>query len=148
VSQGAGYSGTPLATKLGVRPGRSLLLVGEVPEGFVGAPLELPVGVELLGARSRSSFDVAVLFVVQRQTLARRLPGLLQRLAADGGCWVAWPKRASKVPTDMTEDVVRDVALPLGVVDNKVAAIDDVWSGLRLVVRRENRAGWPRGLGT
>jgi hypothetical protein len=142
----AGYSGTPLAAKLGVQPGIGLLLAGAVPEGFVGGTLELPVGVVLLGPRSRSPVELAVLFVVHRTDLASRLPGLLRRLVADGAVWVAWPKRASGVPTDMTENAVRDVGLPLGVVDNKVAAIDAVWSGLRLVVRRENRPDWPGAL--
>jgi hypothetical protein len=139
----AGYSGTPLVTKLGLRSGQTVLFAGAVPGGFVGTTLELPGGIELVGPRSRARIDLALLFVVARRDLARRLPTLLSHLMPDGACWVAWPKRASKVTTDMTEDVVRAVALPLGVVDNKVAAIDEVWSGLRLVVRRENRPTWP-----
>jgi hypothetical protein len=83
--------------------------------------------------------DVVVLFVTERHELARRLDGVRRRMARDGGFWVAWPKKAAKVPTDMTEDVVRAVALPTGLVDNKVCAIDAVWSGLRLVIRRELR---------
>jgi hypothetical protein len=131
-----------------VRAGLSLLVTGAVPEGFLGRTLVLPDAVELVGPRSRGSIDLVVLFVVRRRELAARLPVLLRRLEADGACWVAWPKRKALVPTDMTEDVVREVALPLGVVDNKVAAIDDVWSGLRLVVRKENRAGWPHPSGS
>jgi hypothetical protein len=142
----AGYSGTPLATKLGVRPGIALALAGAVPPGFLGNTLELPDGVVVLSARSRATAHLALLFVVHRSELAARLRPLLGRLPPDGACWVAWPKRASKVATDMDENVVREVALPLGVVDNKVAAIDAVWSGLRLVVRLENRSSWPSSL--
>jgi hypothetical protein len=82
---------------------------------------------------------VIVFFVTWRAELEERLAGLRERMAPAGGLWVAWPKRAARVPTDMTEDVVRDVALPTGLVDNKVCAIDEVWSGLRLVIRRELR---------
>jgi hypothetical protein len=119
----AGYSGTPLDRKLGITSGHRLLVVG-APDSFFGSTL-------------------ALVFVTARADLAKRLPGVLARLVADGAVWVAWPKKASKMPTDITEDVVRDVALPLGVVDNKVCAIDETWSGLRLVVRVANRARWP-----
>jgi hypothetical protein len=83
---------------------------------------------------------VAVLFVTERAELERQLPALDAALDPTGGLWVAWPKKASKVPTDMTEQTVRDVGLPRGLVDNKVCAVTDVWSGLRLVIRKENRA--------
>jgi hypothetical protein len=142
----AGYSGTPLAAKLGLKSGQTVQLTGVVPDGFVGGTLELPAGIELVGPRSRAAIDLALLFVVERRELAARLPPLLRRLDPAGACWVAWPKRASKEPTDITEDTVREIGLPLGVVDNKVAAIDAVWSGLRLVVRREHRATWPATL--
>ena len=137
----AGYSGTPLDRKLGIAAGQRLLVVGG-PDGFVGSTLTLPDGVDVLAARSRGPVDVVIVFVTARADLAARLPKLLSRLVPDGSVWVAWPKKAAKVPTDMTEDVVRDVALPLGVVDNKVCAIDETWSGLRLVVRKENRPTW------
>jgi hypothetical protein len=135
----AGYSGTPLDKKLGIKPGHRVLLEG-APDGFVGGTLALPVDVELV---HDGPIDVAVAFVTSRAQLEDRWEPITRSLRADGAFWVAWPKKASKMPTDMTEDVVRDVGLPGGLVDNKVCAIDDVWSGLRLVVRRENRSSWP-----
>ena len=133
----AGYSGTPLARKLGVRPGDSLALLG-APDGF--AIDDLPPGVDVR-LRVAPARDVIVSFHTRRADLARRFPVLMRALAADGGLWVAWPKRASRVDTDITEDVVREVALPTGMVDNKVCAIDGIWSGLRLVLHRELRPG-------
>ena len=133
----AGYSGTPLARKLGIGAGDRAGLLG-APDGF--AIPDLPPGVDVR-RQARGRFDVIVSFHTRRADLARRLPTLLRALEVAGGLWVAWPKRASGVPTDMTEDVVREVALPTGMVDNKVCAIDDTWSGLRLVLRRELRAG-------
>ena len=136
----AGYSGTPLPRKLGFKPGMSA--------AFVDAPAQLDglLG-ELEGVtvkRSlRGSADIVLCFVTARRELERRSARLREAIAPNGMVWVCWPKRASKVPTDMTEDVVREVALPRGLVDNKVCAIDDVWSGLRLVVRKEHRATWP-----
>ena len=133
----AGYSGTPLARKLGVRPGDHLALLS-APDGF--AIDDLPPGVEVSG-RARRACDVIVSFHTRRADLDRRFPMLMRALVADGGLWVAWPKRASGVDTDITENVVREVALPTGMVDNKVCAIDDTWSGLRLVLRKELRPG-------
>jgi hypothetical protein len=133
----AGYSGTPLEKKLGIKPGHRVLVVGS-PPGF-----EVPgEGVVV----TDGPVDVALVFVTARAELEAHWSAITAALVADGGFWVAWPKKASKVPTDMTEDVVREVALPRGLVDNKVCAIDDVWSGLRLVVRKENRASWTGGL--
>jgi hypothetical protein len=137
----AGYSGTPLDTKLGIKPGHRVLLEG-APDGFVGGTLALPDDVSLV---DHGPYDVAVLFVTERAALEAAWARLLEALVPDGGLWIAWPKKASKVPTDMTEDVVREVGLPVGLVDNKVCAIDEVWSGLRLVVRKERRAAWPGG---
>jgi hypothetical protein len=139
----AGYSGTPLDRKLGIKPGHRLLVAG-APDSFVGGTLSLPDDVTVTTA-ARGPIDVAVVFVTRRAELERRWAPVTKALAADGGFWVAWPKKASKVATDMTEDVVRAVALPRGLVDNKVCAIDDVWSGLRLVVRVELRAAWTGG---
>jgi len=133
----AGYSGTPLPKKLGIRPGDDLALLG-APDRF--SLDDLPPGVETR-RRAQGRFDVVVSFHSRRADLAQRFPGLMRVLAVDGGLWVAWPKRASGLPTDITEDVVREVALPTGMVDNKVCAIDDTWSGLRLVLRRELRPG-------
>ena len=133
----AGYSGTPLPKKLGFKPGMRV--------HFHAAPADLP---ELLGElpddtqvlqRPAAPFDLVLLFVTERKELAKRLATLQQRLDPAGMLWVCWPKRASGVPTDITEDVVREVALPRGLVDTKVAAVDATWSGLRLVIRRELR---------
>jgi hypothetical protein len=133
----AGYSGTPLATKLGIRAGHRVGLVN-APDRFADLLEPLPAGVELLaGVRSRR--DVVVAFVRGRGEIESKLTAMTKAIFPDGAIWIAWPKKASKVPTDVTEDVVRAVALPTGLVDNKVCAIDDTWSGLRLVVRRENR---------
>jgi hypothetical protein len=129
----AGYSGTPLAKKLGIKPGHRLMLLG-APEGF--AIPELPDGVMLV---TRGQADVIVSFHTDRDDYERRLPKLRAHLEPAGGLWIAWPKRASKVPTDLTENVVRDAALANALVDNKVAAIDQVWSGLRLVIRLKHR---------
>jgi hypothetical protein len=133
----AGYSGTPLAKKLGIKNGHVLALLG-APEGFVDELEGLPEDVTVR-SRAAGSADVVVSFHTQRADLERRVPKLLEVLHVDGGLWIAWPKKASKVPTDITENTVREVFLPLGLVDNKVCAIDDVWSGLRVVWRKENR---------
>lgn len=133
MTSGAGYSGTPVPRKLGIRPGDRVLLVG-APEPLVAGMLGEGEAVEAGPA------DVIVAFFTERAAFAAALPGLRARMEPASGLWIAWPKRASKVPTDMTEDVVREVALPGGeLVDNKVCAIDAVWSGLRLVIRRERR---------
>jgi len=159
-AQPAGYSGTPLPKKLGIKPGARVGLAG-APDGF-GALLEpLPDGARVeegapaaAGAPAAGAaravlpgpvlpgtgpFDVIVFFTVEQAELAGRLGDLRARMAPAAGLWIAWPKRASRVPTDMTEDVIREIALPTGLVDNKVCAIDQVWSGLRLVIRRELR---------
>jgi hypothetical protein len=133
----AGYSGTPLAKKLGIAEGTRLAVLG-APSGF--AIPELPAGVTPKAA-ARGTFDVIVAFHTARADLAARLPMLLRALDVDGGLWVAWPKKAAGLPTDITEDVVREVALPTGLVDVKVCAIDDTWSGLRLCLRKELRPG-------
>ena len=131
----AGYSGTPLARKLGIAAGSRVALLG-APDDL---PLPgLPAGVRIV-RRAGGTADVIVSFHVDRAGFERRLPALRAMMRPASGLWIAWPKRASKVPTDMTEDVVRAVALPTGLVDNKVCAIDDVWSGLRLVIRLRDR---------
>jgi hypothetical protein len=133
----AGYSGTPLAKKLGISATTRLGVLG-APDGFT-IP-DLPEGVEAR-TTARGPFDVAVSFHTARAELEQRLPVLMRAVHVDGGLWVAWPKRASGVGTDITEDVVREVALPTGLVDVKVCAIDDTWSGLRLCLRKELRGG-------
>jgi hypothetical protein len=132
-----GYSGTPLTKKLGINEGARLALL-DAPEGFDDELAPLPDDVTVR-RRLGSKLDVAVLFVTERRQLERRFDAVARAVFPAGGFWVAWPKRASKVPTDLTEDVLREVALPKGLVDNKVCAVTDVWSGLRLVWRRELR---------
>ena len=133
----AGYSGTPLAKKLGITDSTRLAVLS-APDGF---QIEaLPASVTPRTA-ARGVSDVIVAFHTSRADLARRLPTLTRALDVDGGLWIAWPKKASGVATDITEDVVREVALPTGLVDVKVCAVDDTWSGLRLCLRKELRSG-------
>jgi hypothetical protein len=134
MSAPAGYSGTPLPKKLGIKPGHRLALLG-APDGF---ELELPDGVSVR-RRAGGKADVILSFHVSRTELERRLPALRAMMQPAAGLWIAWPKRASKMETDITEDVLREIALPTGLVDNKVCAVDERWSGLRLVIRREHR---------
>ena len=133
----AGYSGRPLAAKLGVREGTRLLALG-APTGYRGWLAPLPEGA-LLARRVDRSVDLVHLFVVERAELARRLRDLRGRIRPDAAIWVSWPKKASGVATSVTEDVVRELALPLGLVDVKVCAVTEVWSGLKLMIRRELR---------
>lgn len=137
MTAGAGYSGTPLAKKLGIREGATVVLL-EAPDSFERDLAPLPAGVEVV-RQLVEGCDVVVLFVTERDELERRWPAVTAALVAAGGFWVAWPKRTSKVPTDLTEDVLREVGLPTGWVDNKVCAVTDVWSGLRFVLRKELR---------
>jgi hypothetical protein len=124
----------PLTHKLGLRAGDRLALL-RAPEGFVHAALEpLPEGVTVTNS-SRPPADVTVAFFVERRALERRVPALARSLRPGGGLWIAWPKRASGVPTDLSDDAVRELGLATGLVDNKVCAIDSVWSGLRFVHR-------------
>ena len=129
---GAGYSGTPLPKKLGIKPGHRLLLV-DAPDGF--ALQDLPDGV----TEADGEADVILAFHTARAELADAMPGLRERMDKAAGLWIAWPKRASKMETDLTEDVVRELALANTLVDNKVCAIDETWSGLRLVIRLKDR---------
>ncbi len=132
-----GYSGTPLLKKLGLKAGQNIAVLG-APAGYLSLLGPLPDGLSL-SENEVAPLDVAHTFVTSRAVLQRQLNELQQRIAPNGMIWVSWPKRSSKAPTDVTEDVVRDVALPLGLVDVKVAAIDETWSGLKLVIRVENR---------
>ena len=133
----AGYSDTPLQRKLGIREGAVVASLN-APDGFAETLGALPDGVTVRD-RLRGPLDVILFFTARRAKLEARIERLKAALEPAGRLWIAWPKRASRVPTDMTEDVVREVALPLGLVDNKVAAIDETWSGLQLVIRRELR---------
>ena len=130
----AGYSGRPLLKKLGVREGSTLTLVG-APAGVIDAP---PASVTVR-RQARGSSDVVVAFFTRRQDLERRVEVLSRVIYPAGRLWVAWPKRSSGVQSTVNEDVVRAVALPLGLVDNKVCAIDETWSALQVVWRRERR---------
>ena len=133
----AGYSGTPLPQKLGIKEGHRVAVVG-APRGFaLGA---LPVGTHLQRSLAgKAALDVLVVFVTRRADLVTRIATCRPRMQPAAGLWIAWPKRASGMATDITEDTVREVALPTGLVDNKVCAIDSTWSGLRLVIRKELR---------
>ena len=132
----AGYSGTPLAKKLGIVEGTRVAIVS-APVGFCDG-LELPNGVRVRTA-ARGRLDVLVFFVTRRGELTRRFPTMTRALEYDGGLWIAWPKRTSGVATDLSENPVREVGLANGLVDNKVAAIDETWSGLRFVYRKTDR---------
>lgn len=135
----AGYSGTPLPKKLGIKPGHTVLL-SKAPEGFdaVLAPLPDEVTVKT-AARGKAPFDVILLFATSQADLDRRFANLAGRLTSAGGLWVCWPKKSSGVDTDLSDGFVREYGLATGLVDNKVCAVDETWSGLRFVIRVENR---------
>jgi hypothetical protein len=136
------YSGTPLHRKLGIREGSAVALL-DAPEGF-GELLEpLPGGVELRRA-ARGPVDVVVLFATSRARLARRFPAAKGAIGADGGIWVAWPKKTAGLATDLDFGFVQQVGLDAGLVDNKTAAIDATWTSVRFVVRLADRPTWPR----
>lgn len=122
--------------KLGIREGSRLAVVA-APDGFADS-LELPTGVQLR-RQARGRLDVVVFFVTRRAELARRFPAMKRGLEPDGGLWIAWPKRTSGVATDLTERPVREVGLDNGLVDTRLAAIDDMWSGLRFERRAAGR---------
>lgn len=133
----AGYSGTPLSKKLGIKEAHSVLLV-EAPEGYVDLLGPLPPAVQFV-SRPSSIVDIAHVFVTRKEELARQLGALRKKLKPEAALWISWPKKASKVPTTVTEDTIRELALPLGFVDIKVCAVTEIWSGLKLVVRKELR---------
>ena len=135
----AGYSGTPLPKKLGIKEGAAVAFLG-APDGFGKTLGELPPGVRVQKSRAgKAALDVIVFFVDERATFERELGALRKRMAPAAGLWIAWPKKSSGVATDMNENVVREIALPTGLVDNKVCAIDETWSALRLVIRLVHR---------
>ncbi len=133
----AGYSGTPLATKLGIRTGSRVRLVG-APPAYRDLLAPLPERVAFVSRVSRDT-DVVHVFSTRKAALARLLPAIRRKMRPDAVVWVSWPKKAAGVATDLTEDAVRGAALPLGLVDIKVCAVDEVWSGLKLMVRKELR---------
>ena len=135
----AGYSGTPRPTKLGLKPGHRVLVGGPAPSGFLDEVDDVT-----WVRQARPPIDVAIVFTTTEADFRKRLTSMLKALVADGALWIAWPKRSSGVPTDLTEDVIRDIAVAeTALVDNKVCAVDDTWSGLRLVVRVKDRPAWP-----
>lgn len=133
----AGYSDTPLAKKLNLRDGQRVWFDG-MPESVQDEIAEYALELTLVGA-PEEGVDAAHIFVTEREDLARLLPMLREAIASDGQIWVSCPKKASGVETDITEDTIRELCLPLGLVDTKVCAVDDVWSALKLVVRKELR---------
>jgi hypothetical protein len=133
----AGYSGKPVVQKLGIKPGFRIF-VGQAPAAYGDIVGELPADVKLL-TRLAGSVDMVHLFASQAAGLASKLRGYREAIAPDGMIWVSWPKKASGLATDLTEVVVRKTALPLGLVDIKVCAIDDAWSGLKFVIPKDQR---------
>jgi hypothetical protein len=133
----AGYSETPLAKKLGIKEGFKVFLAG-APAHYRALLAPLPARVRFTST-ANSSTNLVHAFATERGELARLLPALRKKLPHETAIWVSWPKKCAKVPTDITEDTIREVALPLGFVDIKVCAVTDVWSGLKLVVRKELR---------
>ncbi|MEX0784180.1 MAG: DUF3052 family protein [Dehalococcoidia bacterium] len=134
----AGYSGTPLPKKLGIKEGSSVALLG-APAGFAQSALDgLPAGVRLVEG-GETALDVVVVFVEWMADLQEQFSAQAGRLQPAGGLWIAWPKKASGRTTDLNENVIRDVGLAAGLVDNKVCAIDETWSGLRFVYRLADR---------
>ncbi len=132
-----GYSGTPLAKKLGYKSGCRAVAIG-APADYHAWLHPLPAGVEFARAAGSNS-DLVHVFVTEQESLSKQLIALRKKLNPEACVWVSWPKKASKVPTDITEDVIRRLALPLGFVDVKVCAVSEVWSGLKLVVRKALR---------
>jgi hypothetical protein len=133
----AGYSGTPLAAKLGIKEGCKLALVA-APEGFRELLEPLPASVQFV-AKANKTTSIVHIFTAKRAELARALAAYRERLSPEATLWISWPKKSSKVTSEVSEDTVRELALPLGWVDVKVCAVTEVWSGLKLVVRKELR---------
>jgi hypothetical protein len=136
-SSHVGYSGTPLSKKLGIKEAHRVLLVQE-PKDYAGLLAPLPPAVQFV-SQPDSKVDIAHVFVTQREELAKILSTLRKKLSPEAALWVSWPKKSAKVPTTVTEDTIRELALPIGFVDIKVCAVTEVWSGLKLVVRKELR---------
>src|SRR5262249_38703204 len=131
------YSGTPLVKKLGIKDGWRIGVIG-CPVGYRDLIPGMPAAVAIEDADG-DEVEMIQLFATERPGLQKRLPVLLKKSRQDGMIWVSWPKKSARVPTDITEETIREAALPLGLVDTKVCAVSDVWSGLRLVIRKEKR---------
>jgi hypothetical protein len=137
-----GYSGTPLAKKLGIKPD-CRVFVENAPDTYPALLAPLPDRVEF-AAQLSAKVDLVHLFTKEARELTAKLKKYLGAMKDDAVIWISWPKKAAKIATDITEDVIRDIALPLGLVDVKVCAVDEIWSGLKLVVRLENRKAGKR----
>jgi hypothetical protein len=133
----AGYSGTPLAKKLGIQAGAFVRAV-DAPDDYAQLLEPLPANVTFV-ERGADELDMVHLFTKSRSKLVKYLDEYKKKIKQNGSIWVSWPKRSSGIPSEVTEDTIREVALPLGLVDVKVCAVDDTWSGLKLVIRKENR---------
>ena len=138
----SGYSGTPLAKKLGIGAGCRLCL-RDAPASYTALVAPLPAGVRV-EHRIDAGTDLIHVFATRRVQLERALGVCLAAMRADAVLWVSWPKKSSGTPSELTEGTVRELSLPLGLVDVKVCAVDETWSALKLVVRKDARAGWPR----
>lgn len=138
----AGYSGKPLPQKLGIKDGMTIGILN-IPNYFAFDLGDLPTDVVV--HRTERPADIFIVFADRADEAERGFQRAMTLVPADGAIWVFWPKKSSGVETDLTENLLRDLFLPTGMVDNKVIAVDDTWSGLRFVVRRENRAGWDHG---
>lgn len=140
----AGYSGTPLPQKLGIKPGSKVAVI-DTPATAMSTVAELaatgPIDMKFVDGARATPYDVILLFCENQWSFTGRFHQAKSRMAQNGGLWIAWPKKSSGVPTDLTENTIRDLALAAGLVDNKVCAINETWSGLRLVIRLENRIG-------
>ena len=135
----AGYSGTPLAKKLGIKNGASVLSI-EPPDNYFELLAPLPENVDIaINTGSSKTFDLIHLFTNSRDELFSKLAATVRLIEQNGSIWISWYKKAAKLPTEITEDTIREAAFPLGLVDVKVCAVDEKWSGLKLVIRKENR---------
>lgn len=134
----AGYSGKPVFAKLGIKPGTGILVrgLGHDYASLVGG---LPDGAHVVAEGAPGHFPIIHVFVTRKADLAAELAHFRDTIAPDAAIWVSWPKKAAKIVTDVTEDVIREIALPLGLVDIKVCAVSNVWSGLKLVIRKRER---------
>lgn len=136
----AGYSGTPLVKKLGIKPDHRVAVL-QAPPDFELPAAEIPPGVELIHQlNGKRPFDVILYFTKSSADLSKRFAVLAKRLVSNGGLWISWPKQSSGMETDVNENIVRAIGLEAGLVDNKVCAVDDTWSGLRFVIRLKDRS--------
>ena len=135
----SGYSGTPLIKKLGIKAGQSVALV-KAPKNFVQELQPLPGKVRFTSAQAAKQLDFIMLFVDSTKALQKELPKLKQKLARDGILWVSWPKKSSGVETDLSFDIVQQSGLKIGLVDVKICAVNDIWSGLKFVYRLKDRS--------